>query len=548
MNFIFEILQNFFKEEILNTTIIVFTCLLINIIQTFGITTVTSNIINTIKSGNKPEVYYLFNVFMFLSVSYLIIHYIFKIFQNKLLTKLWQWLKNELVRVILINNNENFGSKNFISMITPITRIASVCNMIISDIITFVLPTIIFLAVITAFFLYHNPIMGILFLVANVVIVLYFISVYDNILKKNEIYEKTAAGYEFNILEILNNIDRIIYRGQTTDEINKSTELMKNTINESYEFHSCTNFHGAIMNAFVYIIMFAVMYNNINAFYDKKIDLVLFITFISIIVLYREKMAIVIQQIHEFIEFFGRMNGVLSTFSEVEDIYKKPYNSTELKFEKLKFDNVTFKYDDTDKFVFKNLNINLNTSEHRIIGVTGISGRGKSTFMKLLLKMYKNYEGEIYIDDKNIKEIDPDYIRANITYVNQNSKLFDKIIIDNMMYGCSNDEACYQHLEAIIKQYPKINELFQKMDIYKKRAGPLGENLSGGQRQVVNIISGLINPSKILLLDEPTNALDGELKQNVLDVINDFRKYKQCIIIITHDTSVYSLFNERIEM
>ena len=124
----------------------------------------------------------------------------------------------------------------------------------------------------------------------------------------------------------------------------------------------------------------------------------------------------------------------------------------------------------------------------------------------------------------------------------------DKIIIDNMMYGCSNDEACYQHLEAIIKQYPKINELFQKMDIYKKRAGPLGENLSGGQRQVVNIISGLINPSKILLLDEPTNALDGELKQNVLDVINDFRKYKQCIIIITHDTSVYSLFNERIEM
>ena len=117
-----------------------------------------------------------------------------------------------------------------------------------------------------------------------------------------------------------------------------------------------------------------------------------------------------------------------------------------------------------------------------------------------------------------------------------------------MMYGCSNNEACYQHLETIIKKYPKINELFQKMDIYKKRSGPLGENLSGGQRQVVNIISGLINPSKILLLDEPTNALDGELKQNVLDVINEFRNYKQCIIIITHDTSVYSLFNEKIEM
>ena len=548
MNFIFEILQNFFKEEITTTIIIIFALLLTNIIQSYGITTVTSKIIDTIKDGNKPDVYYLFKVFMGLSIAYLVINYIFKTFQNKLLTKLWQWIKNELVRLILINNNENFGSKNFISMITPITRIASVCYMIISDLISFVLPILTFLIVIISYFLYHNPMMGILFLVANIIILLYFVVVCRNIMEKDEVYEKTAAKYEFHILEILNNIDRIIYRGQTDQEISKLTELMKDTIKQAYEFYSCTNFHGFVMNSFVYVVIFAVLNSNITAYYDKRLDLVMFITFLSIIILYREKMAIVIQQIQDFIEFFGRMNGVLDTFSEVKNIYKIPYNPSELKFEKLRFENVSFKYDTSDKQVFNNFNLVLNTNDHKIIGVTGISGRGKSTFMKLLLKMYKNYEGDIYIDDKNIKEIDPDYIRANITYVNQNSKLFDKIIIDNMMYGCSNNEACYQHLETIIKKYPKINELFQKMDIYKKRSGPLGENLSGGQRQVVNIISGLINPSKILLLDEPTNALDGELKQNVLDVINEFRNYKQCIIIITHDTSVYSLFNEKIEM
>ena len=548
MNFILEILKNFFKEEITTTIIIISALLMTNIIQSYGITTVTSKIIDTIKGGNKPDVYYLFKVFMGLSVAYLVINYIFKTFQNKLLTKLWQWIKNELVRLILINNNENFGSKNFISMITPITRIASVCYMIISDLISFVLPILTFLIVIISYFLYHNPMMGILFLVANIIIILYFIAVCRNIMDKDEAYEKTAAKYEFHILEILNNIDRIIYRGQTDQEISKLTELMKDTIKKAYEFYSCTNFHGFVMNSFVYVVIFAVLNSNITAYYDKRLDLVMFITFLSIIILYREKMAIVIQQIQDFIEFFGRMNGVLDTFSEVKNIYKIPYNPSELKFEKLRFENVSFKYDTSDKQVFNNFNLVLNTNDHKIIGVTGISGRGKSTFMKLLLKMYKNYEGDIYIDDKNIKEIDPDYIRANITYVNQNSKLFDKIIIDNMMYGCSNNEACYQHLETIIKKYPKINELFQKMDIYKKRSGPLGENLSGGQRQVVNIISGLINPSKILLLDEPTNALDGELKQNVLDVINEFRNYKQCIIIITHDTSVYSLFNEKIEM
>ena len=222
MNFIFEILQNFFKEEITTTIIIISALLMTNIIQSYGITTVTSKIIDTIKGGNKPDVYYLFKVFMGLSVAYLVINYIFKTFQNKLLTKLWQWIKNELVRLILINNNENFGSKNFISMITPITRIASVCYMIISDLISFVLPILTFLIVIISYFLYHNPMMGILFLVANIIILLYFVVVCRNIMEKDEVYEKTAAKYEFHILEILNNIDRIIYRGQTDQEIGRA--------------------------------------------------------------------------------------------------------------------------------------------------------------------------------------------------------------------------------------------------------------------------------------------------------------------------------------
>jgi ABC-type lipoprotein export system ATPase subunit len=97
-------------------------------------------------------------------------------------------------------------------------------------------------------------------------------------------------------------------------------------------------------------------------------------------------------------------------------------------------------------------------------------------------------------------------------------------------------------------KYPLIRELFKNTDVQKQGAGSLGENLSGGQRQVVNIISGLINPSQILILDEPTNALDLKLKQELLGIIESFRKYKKCIIIITHDRDVYPLFDERIKL
>jgi ABC-type lipoprotein export system ATPase subunit len=58
----------------------------------------------------------------------------------------------------------------------------------------------------------------------------------------------------------------------------------------------------------------------------------------------------------------------------------------------------------------------------------------------------------------------------------------------------------------------------------------------------------LINPTKILILDEPTNALDPELKQEILLILKNFRKYKKCIFIITHDRDVYSLFDETVEI
>ena len=206
-----------------------------------------------------------------------------------------------------------------------------------------------------------------------------------------------------------------------------------------------------------------------------------------------------------------------------------------------------FKYNDTQaKPVFDNLNVDLNT-DHKVIGITGLSGKGKSSFVKLILRLYEPTTGNIYIDGTDISTVDPNYIRSNITYVNQNSKLFDKKVIDNIIYGCNDLAVCDKHLEEILK-YKKIQELYKNVDIRNMNAGSLGENLSGGQKQVINIISGLINPSKILILDEPTNALDTDLKSEVIALINYYRKHKNCIIIITHDRDVYSIFDETVKI
>jgi len=283
----------------------------------------------------------------------------------------------------------------------------------------------------------------------------------------------------------------------------------------------------------------------------SQIEVTFFITFFTILLLYRDKMTNIIQQIPNYIEFFGRAESVLKYFKDTDKEYTKmerkainQKEQTDIEFNTIEFKSVSFKYASGETPVMENKNISIQTN-NKIIGITGLSGNGKSTFAKLLLKMYHPTNGFILIDNVNVDDIDTDYIRKNITYVNQSSKLFDKKIVDNMFYGCNNREICDKLLLEIMK-YPKIRDLYKNVDLEDTQTGSLGENISGGQRQIINIISGLINPCKILILDEPTNALDPGLKLELLELIKEFKRYKKCIMIITHDKDVMSMFNEKI--
>lgn len=369
-------------------------------------------------------------------------------------------------------------------------------------------------------------------------------------MKYKNIYEDQLNHNEMVVIDLFNNFDKIIYRGQAESEIKSYEERANTCIQRALDYHSKFTNDELAMLALVYLIVFLGVGYLIYSKMNKTIDMKTFITFFTILLLYREKISSLIETIPNYMEFHGRLDYAMKFFSDVKGEHSiqkiKQHEPVDLPFSEIRFENVSYKYKVNSEYLFQNLNLTIH-SQNKIVGLTGVSGRGKSTIMKLLLKLYDYNEGNIYIDDVNIRDIDPAYIRKNITYVNQSAKLFDKPVIDNMLYGCSNTAECKTHLDVIM-QYPLIRELYKNIDLEKKNAGSLGESLSGGQRQVVNILSGLINPSKILILDEPTNALDLTLKTELLGIINEFRQYKQCIIIITHDRDVYSLFDERIRI
>jgi ABC-type bacteriocin/lantibiotic exporter with double-glycine peptidase domain len=131
-----------------------------------------------------------------------------------LITKLRQWTRFELLRIVLLNNNENYSQKSFMELDSPIARLSTTSFMMFNDVITFLIPTIIFLLVIVFYIFFINVYLGVFFIVANALILMYPYFYLDDIIQKNDEYEKSATYNEFYILELLNNMDKIIFRGQ----------------------------------------------------------------------------------------------------------------------------------------------------------------------------------------------------------------------------------------------------------------------------------------------------------------------------------------------
>jgi len=557
MKILYQILENFASNEKINIIILIILSLTLTAFQTNGISFVTANIIEAIEHGNAKLSYTFYKYFIGISLVYVVLYYAYKLMQNTIIVKMTQYIRYRLFETILLSNNENMSSVNFTKFVTPVNRTTSSCGVLFYDILSTIIPSIAFLIMISVYFMYKNTFLGLFFIISNMLIGLYIAYFWDSLLEQKNEYEVFYSTIEKYMIDIFNNMDKVIYRGQVNEEINDFSNQCESMNSKAIDVLYIVANHIMVLTIFVYLIMFVCIGWLIKTVINKEISPTIFITFFTILLMYRDRILDVISNTSDFLDFTGRMlhmstalDNMISTDGEVPanimNILNTKYETVILPFKTIRFENVNYSYKKDAAPIFENKNLTIHTDKN-IIGITGLSGKGKSTFAKLILKMYKCTSGAIYIDEHDIAKIDANYIRQNITYVNQSSKLFDKKVVENIMYGCNDDDACKAHL-AEIMQHPKIRELYKNIDIHTTESGLLGENLSGGQRQVANIISGLINPCKILILDEPTNALDPALKTEILDIIYKFKIHKQCIMIITHDQDVHTLFDETIHM
>ena len=544
----------FYKEKKFTIIFVIILSLLLNIFKINIISYIISNIIKSIENNNFNYVYEYYQYLVISFIFFITLWYYFKNFSGKLLIKVKNWSKLFLLKNIYYNNNENLSKNNFTKLFHPIIRTNNILYYLLLIFINKIIPNISLILIIFGFFIYKNYKIGLIFLIGNIIFLLYLYNNYDKLIDSCNEYEKKLSTFEEEVHENLNNFSKIILRGQKNNELNIISNNVDIMCKSVLDFINFTNNKLLIYNIIIHVLVLIIIGYLIYLYSNKNISTIIFITFITIILLYRDLILGLIEEIPFFIEILSRGTVVDKyfdknvIFNELNYINKK--NNIKLhkniEFNNIEFNNIHFKYESESDKLFDNLNLKINI-ENKIIGLTGLSGNGKSTIIKLLLKLYP-YEGDIFIDGINIKDIDVEYLRKNILYIDQAANLFDKKIIDNINYGIDNENDTIlskQYFYEIMK-YSTIKQLYVDIDFKSKDTGFNGEYLSGGQRQVINLINGLITPSLITVLDEPTNALDPALKKEVIKIIKDFKKYNKCIIIITHDKDLNEIFDENI--
>ena len=221
----------------------------------------------------------------------------------------------------------------------------------------------------------------------------------------------------------------------------------------------------------------------------------------------------------------GRLNKV---FNLPEEKITLEVNSRTHKISgNIEIKDLSFHYPNSLENVLSNISVSVNKGE--TLGIIGVVGSGKTTLMNLLVKLYDVSPGTIFIDGKDINEIDPEIIRNSICYITQDNFLFSASLKENI--NIFKDEYKDKLIKESTQKAMIYNEIADMKDGIYTIIGEKGIDLSGGQKQRVVISRAFLNNSDIVIFDDTFSALDNKTEQHVLNNIKDLVKDKTCIIV-----------------
>lgn len=205
--------------------------------------------------------------------------------------------------------------------------------------------------------------------------------------------------------------------------------------------------------------------------------------------------------------------------------------------------NVTFAYENEN--ILKNFSMEI--KKGKITGLHGVSGCGKSTILKLLMRFWDTDSGEVEISGKNVKEISTKKLRDYESFVTQETDIFHDTIAANI--GIAKIGATTEEIIAAAKKASLHDFIISLPNGYDTQVGELGDTLSGGEKQRIGIARAFLHDAPLLLMDEPTSNLDSLNEGVILKTVKEEGKDKnKTVVLVSHRKSTMGVVDEVVEM
>ena len=249
---------------------------------------------------------------------------------------------------------------------------------------------------------------------------------------------------------------------------------------------------------------------------------------------------------YDFVNIKGNLSSIKDLKEELSNSdYELINNHLDFKFnninnKNIKIENLFFVYG--DKFKIDNINFELQKKSLNFI--FGKSGSGKSTLAKLLVGLYKNYQGNIYYEDINRKNISDEKFFSKITFVDQNTFLFDESILFNITFENDFDKINKEHYQNVIKICQLDRFISKQQFEHNTLVGENGVKISGGEKQRIGLARAIYKMPEFLILDEATNSLDLNTEKKIIEYIRSNKEKCTCVII-THNINLLN-FSDKI--
>lgn len=465
-----------------------------------------------------------FGIFTLLKVFVLFIR---EYYMNHLSNLVDVYIYPEFLRHIFFLPSKNVKSRTTGEIMTRIGELANIKGLFSDIFVTCIVDSLMFLVSMIILYIISTKLFVIL-LISILIYIIYGVFVSKIMYKK--VIQNINYQTEFNsvVLESVEMFESIKNLNVIKIILNRIEKYLSKYLFNNYEIGSFYNLANLGKDYILEICFFLV---NSYGFYQilmGGLDVVDLYTF-NIILSY------CIDPVKNIINLLPKFNYIKASFVKISEFINIEEEKILLKENNINgditFKNVSYSYNDYD-YILKDINFKIKKGDHILLN--GPSGCGKSTICKMIYKENDIKNGDIFIGDSNILDLNISTIRKNILYVSQSEELFTGTIKDNILIGRDISEDLFNNICKICE----VDNIVHKKGMrYESLIEPTSKNISGGEKQRIILARGLLKESNIIILDEALSEVDYDLECKIIKNIKNYFKDKT-IIYISHKNQI----------